>query len=101
MIVGSNTRSATLARLVLTTIFASFALFVAVAAVGAGNPIGLVLAVPPTYLLWIWLVDLAALVKNRGTSSLSYVARPYYAAWLASCALPVGAWLLWSMQFVR
>jgi hypothetical protein len=96
------TRGSTLARLALMTIFASAALMLAVAALGAASPFGFLVTVPPLYLMWVWVIDVSALLRNRSRSSKSYVARPHYWLWIAGCALPIAAWTAWaSIAFHR
>lgn len=95
MIACANTRGSTLARLVLTTVFATAAMFVAVVGLGAGSPVGFLLAVPPLYLAWVWLVDSTALVRRGFRASGGYLNRPYYWLWIAGCAVPVLLWLVW------
>jgi hypothetical protein len=95
MIGTSQTRQATLVRIGLTVVVASAAMIVAVAALGAGSPVGFLLAIPPLYLVWVLLVDLRILLKQRMRASASYVRRPYYWAWIAGCLLPLVAWVVW------
>ncbi len=95
MIGTSHTRQATLTRIGLSIVVASVAMFAALAALGAGSPLGLLLAVPPLYLVWVLLVDLRTLLNQRMRASDAYVRRPYYWAWIAGCLLPVLAWVLW------
>ncbi|HKU44362.1 MAG TPA: hypothetical protein VJR89_39655 [Polyangiales bacterium] len=94
MIGSLPTRAAALARVVLTAIVATLGLFVATAERSA---IGLLLA-PPLYLAWVFVVDILDLLTHRGRGSAVYVARPYYALWLAACASPVAAWLIGSIR---
>jgi hypothetical protein len=95
MIGSTSTLGSTLTRVALTSVVATAAMFMAVAAVGAGNPVGFLLALPGLYLVWVWLIDLIALVSHRFRASDVYVRRPYYWMWLASCAVPVLAWMVW------
>jgi hypothetical protein len=95
MIGSTSTLGSTLTRVALTTVVATAGMFMAAAAVGAGNPVGLLLTVPPLYLIWVWLIDLTALVRHRFRTSDVYVRRPDYWVWLASCAVPVLVWVVW------
>jgi hypothetical protein len=101
MIVRAGTRRSTLTRVVLTPVFGTAALFLAIAAMGVGSPIGFLLAVPPIYLAWVWLLDLGGVLRNRFRTSESYVARPHYWWWIASCAGPVVAWLIWASSHLH
>lgn len=95
MNVRANTRNAALVRSAMTTLIATAALFTSIAALGAGNPVGIVLVIPPLYLLWVWTVDVTMLVQHRFQSTGSYASRPYYLVWMLGCALPVAAWSAW------
>ena len=88
-------RASALTRTVCTLAFGSCALVLAVIALGAGSPVGLLLAVPPLYLMWVMLLDLGKLIRLRFQDSDSYAARPYYWLWMAFCVLPVIAWVVW------
>jgi hypothetical protein len=95
MTVRANTRGAALVRIGLTTLVVTVGLFTAVAAVGAGNMIGFLIAVPPLYLLSVWAADVAKLVQYRFQPTDSYVARPYYMLWIVACSTPAAIWFAW------
>jgi hypothetical protein len=101
MRLGEQTRSSTLVRLGLTLLFGTANLFVSVAALGAGNPIGFLCAIPALYLLWVWAVDFVALFRGQFQPAAHYAARPHYGLWLAGCVLPVALWLLWALIRLR
>lgn len=94
----AKSKRAVLLRVALTPLVSAPALVVAGAFVGAGSPVGLILAVPALCLGWIWCVDLydlmAGLVAPRRLKK-----RPSY-VWLAvACVVPFVAfwcWNLWS-----
>lgn len=95
MIARGRNRASALTRTACTLAFGSCAPVLAVVALGAGSPVGLLLAVPPLYLTWVLLLDLNKLVRLRFQDSESYDVRPYYWLWLACCVLPVIAWVVW------
>jgi hypothetical protein len=101
MTAGANTHRSTLIRIGLTAVFGPTALLIAIATAGAGSPVGFLLAIPPIYLAWVWLVDLGVLLRNTFRATDSYVARPHYGWWIASCAGPVIAWLIWASSHLH
>jgi hypothetical protein len=82
-------------------VFAPSALLLAVIALGAGSPLGFLLAVPALYLVWVLVVDLSCLLRSGFRASGSYRARPHYWLWVAGGMLPVLSWLAWVSRHLQ
>ena len=92
---GGGTRRAAVSRAALTALVVPLGLLLAIAAAGAGSPAGFALAVAPLYLLWVWLVDVVALVRGlRGR--VAFAPRPRFVLWVTACVVPVFAYLIWA-----
>jgi hypothetical protein len=93
MLAGAGSRRCAITRVVMTALVAPFTLLLAIMLAGAGNPVGLLAALPPAYLILVWLVDVVALVRGLWSESV-FRAQPRYAVWLGICAVPSGLWLV-------
>ena len=89
-------------RVCLGAVAAPLAVLLSLLVLGSGNPVGAVIAVPPVYLSWIWIVDALALVRSfQPRSTQKYARRPWFLFWLGACALPVIAHILWSVKHLH
>lgn len=89
-------------RVCLGAVAAPLALLLSLLVLGSGNPFGALIAVPPVYLSWIWIVDALALVRSFRTGSTQrYAGRPWFLFWLGACAFPVIAHILWSVKHLH
>ena len=85
-------KQAALLRLGLTPLLSAPALFAALIFLGAGSPVGLLFAIPPFLLLWIWCVDAVSLLAKRPLVK----ARPRYYWLAAACIVPCAAFWIWN-----
>ncbi|MDB4988102.1 MAG: hypothetical protein JWN04_3280 [Myxococcaceae bacterium] len=76
-------RTAALVRLACSPILWGPSAALALGFVGQGVFLGLLIAIAPTYLMWVWLVDLVAIVRGLWRP-IVYSARPRY--WLFGLA---------------
>lgn len=91
---GGSRRAAVLRAAVVSAV-APLGLLLAVAATGAGNPAGFVLAIAPLHLLWVCVVDVIALFRGL-RSPVRFATRPRFVLWVTACALPVVAYVIWA-----
>jgi hypothetical protein len=89
-------------RICLGAVAAPLAVLLSLLVLGSGNPFGALIAVPPVYLSWIWIVDARALFRSiRSGSTQTYARRPWFLFWLGTCALPVIAHIVWSVKHLH
>jgi hypothetical protein len=84
---SSASRGATLARISLTVLLMLPIGFVGFSYAASG-PLGIPLAIPPLYMLWVFGVDVSALMRGD-----AYRARPAYKWFVVAGVLVVAMWI--------
>ncbi len=98
MNLADGSRRATIFRIPVSLFCIVMGSILTVAALGSGTPAGLLLAVPPSYLLWVLVSDLYVLARGSLQSSASYTRRPLYWASLGGSLIPFLAWVVWLLS---